>query len=156
MNTSTTVCRLTAKKRLSHTVWDFSLRNDRFILITSKASRSPKFFLKILFSVTIWLFHSCRSKKDVEETMEPGRLLRKAVAKEGTQDPAATGERSAAWCRAAASRALSRVWARERSLRPKASCVSPGEAWEVQPTPLMWNLNLCCSCVPALQQINNV
>lgn len=53
MNTSTTVCRLTAKKRLSHTVWDFSLRNDGFILITSKASRSPKFFLKILFSVTI-------------------------------------------------------------------------------------------------------
>lgn len=47
--------------------------------------------------------------------MEPGRLLRKGVAKEGTQDPAA-------------SRALSRVWARQRSLRPKASCVSPGEA----------------------------
>ena len=33
---------------------------------------------------------------------------------------------------------------------------SPGQAWEAQPVPLPWNLNPCCFCVPALQQINDV
>lgn len=76
--------------------------------------------------------------------MELGRLLWKAVVKEGTLGSSgchAMEEQRAAWC----SPALSGIWAGEGPM-----CilhVNPGLSMRVQPMPLPWNLKPCWPCV---------